>query len=131
MIATIMAGTLQPTGNSPGRPQIGTRTMGSGNSTTTTPAVQFAGMRAPEERTERSELRPTATPRSERPRRAARSLAILGRTLVRLIEQVIAWHRCRHDRQLLASLDDRRLRDIGIDGPTTESDSVMSFWRLH
>ena len=104
--------------------------MGSGNSTTT-PAVQFAGTRAPEERTERSELRrPTATLRSERPRRADRSQAILRRTLVRLIEQVSAWHRCRHDRQLLASLDERRLRDIGIDGPTTESDSAMSFWRL-
>ena len=105
--------------------------MGSGISTATIPAVQLVGMGAAEERTERPELlHPPETPRPERAGRAARFRTILGLTLVRLVEQVISWDQRRRDRRLLASLDDRSLRDIGIDRATAESDSTTSFWRL-
>ena len=88
-------------------------------------------MRATEERTERPELRHRPeTPRSEHADRAAGFRAILGRTLIRLVEHVILWNQCRSDLRLLASFDDRMLRDIGIDRATVESDSTTSFWRL-
>jgi uncharacterized protein YjiS (DUF1127 family) len=41
------------------------------------------------------------------------------------------WRKRRRDRQLLASLDDRSLGDIGIDRAKVEDDSTVSFWRLH
>jgi len=93
------------------------------------PAVRLAGMRsAAEERTERPELlHPPETPR---PERAARLHTILGRTLARSVEHVISWYQGFRDRQLLASLDDRQLRDIGIDRATVGSDSTTSFWLL-
>jgi uncharacterized protein YjiS (DUF1127 family) len=88
-------------------------------------------MRAAEEPTERPELlHPLETLRPERASAAARLRTILGRTLVRLVEQVIARDQRRRDRRLLAILDDRMLRDIGIDRATAESDSTTSFWRL-
>ncbi len=86
-------------------------------------------MRAAEERTERLER--LLPPEAPRPERAARFHTILGRTLARLVKRVIAWYRGRRDRQLLASLDDQMLRDIGIDRATAGSDSTTSFWRLH
>lgn len=105
--------------------------MGSGISTATIPAAQLAGMRAAEDRTERPELlHPLETPRPERAGRAARFRTILGRTLVRLVEPVISWDQRRRDRRLLASLDDRALRDIGIDRTTAERDGTTSSWRL-
>ena len=85
-------------------------------------------MRAAEGHTERPELRhPTGTPH---PARAARFRTILGRRLARLVERVIAWDRGYRDRQFLASLDNRQLRDIGIDRATVGSDSAASFWRF-
>ena len=68
--------------------------------------------------------------RVPRPERAARSRAMLGRALTRLIELVISWYRDRRDRLRLARLDDRMLRDIGIDRIRVERDSTASFWRL-
>lgn len=102
--------------------------MGSGISTAIVPAGRSAGRRAVEEPTGRPEL--LHPPETLRPKRAARFRAILGRTLVRLVEHVISWDQCRRDRRLLASLDDGNLRDIGIDRATAESDSTTSFWRL-
>jgi uncharacterized protein YjiS (DUF1127 family) len=70
---------------------------------------------------------------SQRPSRrldVARFRPILGRTLVRLVEHVISWDQRVRDRQVLASLDDRMRRDIGIDRATAERDSTTSFWRL-
>jgi uncharacterized protein YjiS (DUF1127 family) len=46
-----------------------------------------------------------------------------------LVEHVVFWDRRVRARQMLASLDDRMLRDIGIDRATAESDSTTSFWR--
>jgi uncharacterized protein YjiS (DUF1127 family) len=62
--------------------------------------------------------------------RAARLRIILGRALTRLVESVISWNQCRRDRQLLASLDERTLRDIGIDRAAVKDDCTTSFWRL-
>ena len=111
--------------------RVDTPRTGSGISIATIRAVQLAGMRAAEERRERPEL--LHRPETSRPERADRAVgfhAILGRTLIRLVEHVILWDQCRRDHRLLASLDDRSLRDIGIDRATAESDSTTSFWRL-
>ena len=90
-----------------------------------------ATMRGAEERTERLELlHPPETPRPERAGRGAGFRTILGRTLVRLVEHVISCDQCRRDRRLLASLDDRTLRDIGIRRDSVERDSTSSLWRL-
>ena len=62
--------------------------------------------------------------------RAARLRIILGRALIRLVESITSWDQCRRDRQLLAILDERTLRDIGIDRAAIGDDSTMSFWRL-
>jgi uncharacterized protein YjiS (DUF1127 family) len=53
----------------------------------------------------------------------------LGR-LVRWAEQLIAWYRGFADRRLLASFDDRLLRDLGIDRSAVGGDSTTSYWRL-
>jgi uncharacterized protein YjiS (DUF1127 family) len=39
-------------------------------------------------------------------------------------------HERAHDRRLLASLDDRTLRDIGLDRASVDRESTTSFWRL-
>ena len=105
--------------------------MGNRISTATIAAVQLAGMRAAEKRTERTDfLRPPETSRPERAGRAAHFRTIFGRKLVRLVEHAISWDRRRRDRRLLASLNDRMRRDIGIDRAAAESGSPMSFWRL-
>jgi uncharacterized protein YjiS (DUF1127 family) len=47
-----------------------------------------------------------------------------------LVERVISRYECARDRRLLASLDDRMLRDIGIDRGAVENDGTTWFWRL-
>ena len=66
----------------------------------------------------------------ERTGRMVRLRSSLARGLVRLMERVIAWHRRRPDRRRLARLDDRSLRDIGIERAAVEDESTVSFWRL-
>src|SRR5262249_24362057 len=65
-----------------------------------------------------------------RPTRTGRFRAVLGLGLSRLLEFVVAWNRCRRDRQLLAELNEWSLRDIGIDSTTAERDISMSYWCL-
>jgi drug/metabolite transporter (DMT)-like permease len=48
----------------------------------------------------------------------------------RLVAPVIAWHKRARGRRLLASFDDRMLRDIGIDRAREANESTASFWRL-
>jgi uncharacterized protein YjiS (DUF1127 family) len=75
------------------------------------PAVHAAGTRAAEESSQRASLlRP-------------------GR-LTRWLEHLIAWYHGFADRRLLASLDDRQLRDLGIDRSAVGGDSTASYWRL-
>jgi uncharacterized protein YjiS (DUF1127 family) len=40
-----------------------------------------------------------------------------------------SWCRRANDRRLIASLDDRALRDIGIDRALVDDESTVSFWR--
>jgi uncharacterized protein YjiS (DUF1127 family) len=63
-------------------------------------------------------------------RRAARFSALVGRLLDRLTEGVITWRERVRDRRRLAALDDRMLRDIGVDRGAVQQDSTASFWRL-
>ena len=72
---------------------------------------------------------PTETACPERAGRVARFRTGVARTLVRCVDRVRSWHQRRRDQRLLARLDDRSLRDIGIDRATVESDSTASFWR--
>ena len=46
--------------------------------------------------------------------------------LVRWIER---WRRRGRDRRTLAGLDDRALRDLGLDRADVETESTQSFWR--
>ena len=85
-------------------------------------------MRGAEERTERPEL--LHPPETARPERAVRFHNILGRIFARLIKHIFWLHQGYRNRQLLASLDERMLRDIGIDRAAVGSDSTVSFWRL-
>lgn len=61
---------------------------------------------------------------------AARFRAVLVGVLVRLVERAISWDERARDRRLLASLDDRMLRDIGIDRGAVENAGTTWFWRL-
>lgn len=49
--------------------------------------------------------------------------------LCRWVERTFSWHACVRDRRILESLDDRMLRDIGIDRGTADNESTVSFWR--
>jgi uncharacterized protein YjiS (DUF1127 family) len=64
-----------------------------------------------------------------RPTRTGRFRAVLGLGLSRLLEFVVAWNRRSRDRQLLAGLNERSLRDIGIDSTTAERWRGGRGWR--
>jgi uncharacterized protein YjiS (DUF1127 family) len=66
------------------------------------------------------------TPLRERAGRVSR----LCSGLVRWLARVSAWRKRRRSRRLLASMDDRSLRDIGIDRTKVEDESTVPFWRL-
>jgi uncharacterized protein YjiS (DUF1127 family) len=61
---------------------------------------------------------------------ASRRRGMIGRGLSRLVGHVISGHRASRDRQFLAGLDDRQLRDMGIDRATVGRDDGSAFWRL-
>lgn len=57
--------------------------------------------------------------------RSARScLRCVGQRLIR-------WRRLSYERRLLASLDDRMLRDIGVSRSDADEESRKPFWREH
>ncbi len=87
-------------------------------------------MRAADERRERpARIRPQAAPCGDRAGHIFRFRARLGAALARLVECVISWHERVCSRRILASYDDRMLRDIGIDRAAVENESTASFWR--
>jgi uncharacterized protein YjiS (DUF1127 family) len=49
--------------------------------------------------------------------------------IVSLVDQVMLWQERARSRRCLAALDDRMLRDIGIDRATAEREASQSFWR--
>ena len=50
--------------------------------------------------------------------------------LARWAAHFIAWYQGFDDQRLLASLDDRLLRDLGIDRSAVGGDSTSLYWRL-
>lgn len=56
----------------------------------------------------------------------ARSTGVLGGAL----DLVLLWLARRRDREILAGLDDRMLRDIGITRADIEHESSKPFWRI-
>jgi uncharacterized protein YjiS (DUF1127 family) len=89
------------------------------------PAVRVAGARAA---TDCAEL--LHTPASLPQKHAAHPWANLGHLPARLVRHVIAWYRNRGAQRILARLNDRELRDIGIDRATINRDSTPAFWRF-
>jgi hypothetical protein len=77
------------------------------------PVVRSTGRHAREERGERPAPHDDSeTPHQTRP---GHLRAVLGLGLSRLLDLVVAWNRPRCDRQLLEGLNERILRDIGIE----------------
>ena len=46
-----------------------------------------------------------------------------------VLGRVARWHRLAYERRLLASMDDRMLRDIGVNRIDAERESRKPFWR--
>jgi uncharacterized protein YjiS (DUF1127 family) len=49
--------------------------------------------------------------------------------LRRAVDTVLLWHERVKSRRTLAMLDDRMLRDVGIDNATARQESGQPFWR--
>jgi uncharacterized protein YjiS (DUF1127 family) len=60
----------------------------------------------------------------------ARRDRILGRLLRPLAAGLRAWTAHGRDRIYLASLDDRQLRDMGLDRRMVADESTTKYWRL-
>ena len=62
--------------------------------------------------------------------RAARFFILLAGLPGRLAEAVALWRQSARDQDSLVNLNDRALRDIGLDRSSVERESSMWFWRL-
>lgn len=49
--------------------------------------------------------------------------------LSRALDKVLCWHERLKSRRMLGSLDDRMLRDVGIDRATARREAETPFWR--
>jgi uncharacterized protein YjiS (DUF1127 family) len=49
--------------------------------------------------------------------------------LQRAFDTVLLWHERVRSRRMLGMLDDRMLRDVGIDQATARQESSVPFWR--
>ena len=56
------------------------------------------------------------------------SLAAAGTVLVRLLGDLQRRRDLRRSRRMLGQLDDRLLRDIGVDRATAKHEAARSFW---
>jgi uncharacterized protein YjiS (DUF1127 family) len=63
-------------------------------------------------------------------RRIARMRAVLGGMLLRLAEGAHSWRERARCRRVLASFNDRMLRDLGIDRAVVEGEGTSWLWRL-
>jgi uncharacterized protein YjiS (DUF1127 family) len=52
-----------------------------------------------------------------------------GVTLARAVDTVLNWHERVKSRRVLAALDDRMLRDVGIDHATARREVERPFWQ--
>jgi uncharacterized protein YjiS (DUF1127 family) len=53
----------------------------------------------------------------------------LAASVLRALDIVLLWHERARSRRMLAALDDRMLRDVGIDHATARQESERPFWR--
>jgi uncharacterized protein YjiS (DUF1127 family) len=53
----------------------------------------------------------------------------LGESLVRASDALLSWQYRAHERSHLQTLDDRMLRDIGLNRADVESEAGKPFWR--
>jgi uncharacterized protein YjiS (DUF1127 family) len=49
--------------------------------------------------------------------------------LARVLDTLLLWHERIKSRRVLATLDERMLRDIGIDQASAEREASTPFWR--
>jgi uncharacterized protein YjiS (DUF1127 family) len=63
-----------------------------------------------------------------RDRGAAQALRRLETLISAAFDGVLAWQDRAHSRDLLGRLDDRMLRDIGIDRSIAEQETTKPFW---
>jgi uncharacterized protein YjiS (DUF1127 family) len=54
---------------------------------------------------------------------------VLRLGLQRAVDIVLLWQERVKSRRMLAMLDDRMLRDVGIDQATARQESAVPFWR--
>ncbi|HEX2115532.1 MAG TPA: DUF1127 domain-containing protein [Alphaproteobacteria bacterium] len=54
---------------------------------------------------------------------------VLSAALLRTVDTVLLWHDRSKSRRMLATLDDRMLRDVGIDQATAQREAERPFWR--
>ena len=70
---------------------------------------------------------------AETSRYQSRSLSLkthrVGEWLVRVSDALLAWQYRAHERAHLMALDDRMLRDIGLNRADVESEAGKPFWR--
>jgi uncharacterized protein YjiS (DUF1127 family) len=55
--------------------------------------------------------------------------AVANMVLLRAVDAVLFWHERLKSRRMLASLDDRMLRDVGLDQATAQREADRPFWR--
>lgn len=60
---------------------------------------------------------------------AASAVLVLRGWSSSIVRRIARWHRLAYERRLLASLDDRMLRDIGVTRLDAEAESSKPFWR--
>ena len=53
-----------------------------------------------------------------------------GRTLTRLLDRLLLWQERAEQRRRLGELDDRMLRDIGLDRADVTHETTKPFWRV-
>ena len=73
----------------------------------------------------------TAAARPASPRRGARLLRVrFAAAARRWIACLARWREGARDQRRLAQLDDRQLRDLGLDRTSVTEESAVAFWRL-
>ncbi len=55
--------------------------------------------------------------------------AVLGTLVIKLGDTLAKWQECSHSRQVLATLDDKALHDIGLSHADAWAETRKPFWR--
>ncbi len=64
-----------------------------------------------------------------RPHRTGAVFSILSGAVIRVVCALLTWQERANQRRNLASLDDRMLRDIGIDRAAARREAEKPFWQ--